>query len=94
MNENIYDVSDAQPRTPNREISDAAWTWLTAPQPCSARTEPVIAIVRALLEVMTDGLHNDEEIHASLRRAVRLLHTFTVHENIQPLNSYGRPPRA
>ena len=76
-----------QPAAPNREISDAAWTWLTAHQACSARTEPVIAIVRALLEVMTDGLHNDDEVHAGLRRAVRLLSTFTVHENIQPLNS-------
>ncbi|MGH2600580.1 MAG: NAD-dependent epimerase/dehydratase family protein [Dehalococcoidia bacterium] len=39
-----------EPR-PNPEISYAAWIWLTAPQPCSARTEPVTAIVRALLEV-------------------------------------------
>jgi len=37
---------------------------------------------------MTDGLHNDEGVHASLRRAVRLSAHSPFHENIQPLNSY------
>ena len=77
----------APPRVPNAEIGAAAWTWLVAPQVCAARTEPVIAIVRALLEVMTDQLHNDEEVYASLRRAVRLLRVFTVAEKLRPYNS-------
>lgn len=63
-------------RKPNPEITSAAWAWLTQPHPKTARTAPVIEIVAALLQILTDPDRRDEDKFDSLRRAVRLLSAF------------------
>lgn len=58
------------------QFSAAAWAWLTQPPSTAIKTEPVIAIVEELLEILTDRQRPDEERLAILRRAVRLLNAF------------------
>jgi len=69
-----YDLFDEDKHNP--EIGFAAWIWLTEPEHVAARTEPVVAIVAALLEILSDPGRDVHQKCASLRRALRLLNAF------------------
>jgi hypothetical protein len=87
-----YDLY-GQRRPLSPDITFAAWAWLTQPPPEAAGTEPVIAIVATLLEILTDRQQSDQEKFDALRRAVRLLNAFANKENARA-DQTEKPPTA